>query len=140
MTKNNITFAEMKNCIDMAVELCFENSEYQPYMKDFAVWQSIIRCFTDYITEEMTVEEIYSLTLDTKLLNGLESNHQVATIRNAIDDAIKVRIEKELHKSPLLDLLPVIIDILDSPDVTTKANGYTREIGMVEKDESENSI
>lgn len=35
MIKNNITFVEMKNCIDMAVDLCFEDGIYQPYMKDF---------------------------------------------------------------------------------------------------------
>lgn len=135
MIKDNITFVEMKNCIDMAVDLCFEENVYQPYLKDFAVWVSLMTYFTDCIKKDMTLEEQYKVVCDESLREGLMSVSQVDRIYSAMLEAIDIKVRKEVRKTKLDKIIDTVAEALSDPEIAEKINGLIDEIGMVEDGE-----
>lgn len=135
MIKNNITFVEMKNCIDMAVDLCFEDGIYQPYMKDFAIWVSLATYFTDCIKEDMKLEEQYEIVCDEQLREALMSVSQVDSIYSAMLETIDIKVRKEVRKTKLDKIIDTVMEALSDPEIVEKINGLIDEIGMVEDGE-----
>ena len=115
MIKNNITFVEMKNCIDMAVDLCFEDGIYQPYMKDFAVWVSLATYFTDCIKEDMKLEEQYQIVCDEQLREALMNVSQVDSIYSAMLEAIDIKVRKEIRKTRWDKIVDAVAEALNDP-------------------------
>ena len=135
MIKNNITFVEMKNCIDMAVDLCFEDGIYQPAMKDFAVWVSLATYFTDSIKEDMKLEEQYEVVCDEHLREALMNVSQVDSIYSAMLEAIDIKVRKEIRKTRWDKIIDAVAEALSDPEIAKMINGFIEEIGMVEDGE-----
>lgn len=110
MIKKSITFAEMKSCIDTAVMLCFEDGIYQPYMKNFAIWDSILMHCTDKINDETSVDEIYQLVCDEGLKQVLMGYHYIQEIHGAILETIDIAIQKEVRSTKLTKAIDSLID------------------------------
>lgn len=140
MVKERITFVEMKNCVDMAVDLCFEEGVYQPYIKDFAVWTSLMTFFTDEIKKEMSLEEQYAVTCNTNLREAIMNNCQASYIYDAILESIDIKVKKEIRKTRLDKIIDTVISVVNTPEMLEKLNGlmdmaneWLDEIETVEK-------
>ena len=140
MVKQRITFAEMKNCIDMAVELCFEENEYQPYMKDYAVWLSLMSYYTDQIKDGMSLEEQYKVVLDDYLREEIMSYSQPSHIYEAILETIDIKVKKEIRKTRLDKIIDTLIETVNNPETLEKINEWIEEIATVEKDEAKDQV
>lgn len=138
MIKDNITFTEMKLCIDEAVELCFENGVYQPYMKDFAIWHRIIGYFTDMIAPGADIDTIYSIILNEELRDTLMKITQAKVIHRAILDAIDIRCQKEIHRTKLNALIDDLLTKLDNPETLEMLMKWAEELGVTEYGQENN--
>lgn len=128
MIKDKITFTEMKACVDEAVALCFKDEEYLPYMKEFATWYCIMKHFTDAIPDGKELDEEYFQTMDEELISKLMENKQVCQIYDSINDAIKTKIDRINHKSQIIELLDILIDALENPEVMNTIGNVIKEL------------
>ena len=139
MVKEFIGFAEMKNCIDMAVELCFDNGKYQAYMEDFAKWHSLAFFFSDEITEDMDINEEYQKLCDVEFRYKLMGSSQAEQILKAIESAIEMKKNKEMRFGKLADLIDELFARLDNQETVDKIAEWGKEFG-VEIDGEEKEI
>lgn len=137
MIKNNITFSEMKSCIDEAVELCFENGVYQPYMEDFAIWHRLVSYFTDMINDTMSVDEVYNIILDPMLRDDLCEKLQVGRIINAYLRAVDMRCQKEIRKTRFDKIIDVLVEELNNPETVETIAKWAEELGVMDNGESD---
>lgn len=136
MIKNNITFAEMKSCIDEAVELCFEDGIYQPYMKDFAIWHRLAYYFTDKIKEGTSIDEAYEILLDEELRDALTEKVQVKNIISAYLGAVDMRCQKEIRITKFSLLIDELLTKLNNPETAEILAKWAEELGVMDNGEN----
>ena len=110
------------------------------YIKDFAVWTSLMTFFTDEIKKEMSLEEQYAVTCNANLREAIMNNCQASYIYDAILEAIDIKVKKEIRKTRLDKIIDTVISVVNTPEMLEKLNGlmdmaneWLDEIETVEK-------
>jgi len=119
MIKDNITLAEIQKSVEFAVELCFEDGEYLPYMRDFAVWYSIVVHCTDMITAETSVEDGYAIVSSSDLRRTLFEYDYISRLHNVIDEAIDIKIQKYIRNTRIGTFVEALLECAMNDEAAT---------------------